>query len=73
MKKRLLVQPEGWTCSLDDCTPGFFIFNERLCFKSRYGDCYCESGEYFWGGTTTPEARNELIVQPVFTEWVEDE
>lgn len=33
---------------------------------SRWPDVYClESGEQFWGGTTTDEARCALVVQPV--------
>ncbi len=79
--KVLNIIPNGWPCTLLECPPGFFVFNERLCFKSEYletgssnpveMEVFCESGEYFWGGTETKKERAELIVQPVITEWKE--
>ncbi|MDR5801148.1 hypothetical protein [Caballeronia sp. LZ001] len=57
-------------CSLQDCPPGFFLFNGLLCLKSEYGganvEAYVESGEYFWGGAKSKEERDALIVTPVF-------
>lgn len=63
--------------SLDECPEGLFLFNGTLCFKSEYqtqnqssgywqSDAYVvSSGEYFWGGASTAEARDKLLVTPV--------
>ena len=61
-----------------ECPPGYFLFNENVCFKSEYrtkGSCdvYCDSGEYFWGGVKTRDERNELKVQPLVPIWIEAE
>ena len=76
--KRLELKPEGFPCTLDECPPGFFLREDSLCFKSEYhtdqkADAYCDTGEYFWGGTNDVSARGKLIVQPVVYEWIEDE
>jgi hypothetical protein len=59
-------------CTLNDCPPGLFRFDGTLCFKSEYGrnngqcDAYVvSSGEYFWGGTSTPGPRGQLLVTPL--------
>lgn len=64
--------------TLGQCPPGLFMFGSTLGFKSEYkteslsrpgfwqSDAYVvESGEYFWGGTSDPEAREKLIVAPL--------
>lgn len=65
--------------TLGDCPPGLFLFEGRcLGFKSEYktesksrpgfwqSDAYVvESGEYFWGGTSQPEWREQLMVLPL--------
>ena len=75
MRKKLVIIPDEWTCSLGSCPPGFFVFEEELCFKTEYGHCevYCKSGETFWGGTNTSKNRDKLIVQPVIVRWEEEE
>ena len=73
--KRLTITPEGWwPCALYKCPPGFFIYNDRLCFKTEYGsdEAYCDSGEVFWGGAVDKENRKKLIVQPVIAVWEEE-
>jgi len=69
--KRFILKPEGWLCQLKECPPGFFIYNNSLCFKTEYKpeEVYCESGEIFWGGTTKDEMRQILDVQPVVAHW----
>lgn len=63
-------------CTLNNCPPGLFLFRGRVYFKSEYRtqttdggyqvDAYCiDSGEYFWGGAASSEARGMLIVRPV--------
>lgn len=74
--KRLLIEPVGWPCTLAECPPGHFVHEDALCFKSEYNvskiEAFCESGEYFCGGTSTKEERDKLIVQPVESIWEED-
>jgi hypothetical protein len=74
--KRLELKPSGFPCTLSECEPGFFLFNDELCFKSKYTnddgtpDAYCESGESFWGGVSTVKELRNIIVQPLFSELV---
>jgi hypothetical protein len=68
--KQVLIEPDGWPTTLAECPPGPFMFNDSLCFKSEYRtdgkiEAFCESGEFFWGGTSANEDRNRLMVQPV--------
>lgn len=68
--QRLEMKPDGFPLKLKECPPGFFLFNDSICFKSEYGDdAFCDSGEYFWGGTSDKKDRGELIVQPLVYEW----
>jgi hypothetical protein len=59
-------------CRLDECPPGLFLFEGTLGFKSEYADVdggldvyCCDSGEYFWGGTSTREELYALLVMPM--------
>lgn len=70
--KKLLVVPIEWPIPLGECTPGFFLHDKKLCFKSEYGDVYCETGEYFWGGAETTTERDAIEVQPVDAKWVDE-
>lgn len=71
--KRLELKPDGWPCKLSECPPGFFLFNDSVCYKSSYGDYYVGTGgSVFWGGTTRSDDRELLIVQPLIEEWVEE-
>ena len=70
MRKQLLVIPEGFPCSLADCPPGLFLKADQLCFKSEYnGEAFTDSGEMFWGGISTREERDRIIVQPCVYRW----
>jgi hypothetical protein len=65
----MVMVPEGWPCKHQECRPGFFVFNDRLCFKDEYGSkggSYNEAGEFFCGG-------DEVMVQPVEPIWEEFE
>ncbi|QIG68667.1 hypothetical protein EVB67_017 [Rhizobium phage RHph_TM3_3_14B] len=60
--RRLVIQPEGWPCSYEECRPGFFVLDGDLFLKSEYGgDGYCSSGEAF--------ALRNSEVQPVTYTW----
>ncbi len=67
----LRISPEGESCTLDACRPGFFLAREGgLCLKTEYCtdghvEVYCSTGERFWGGTTTEQELKDMIVQPV--------
>ncbi len=75
--KQLTIEPDGWTCTLKDCPPGFFLSGEQLCFKSEYYtndkcDAYNSAGEYFCGPPDVQRGdakRNDIIVQPVTFIW----
>ena len=70
------MMPDGWPCTLGECRPGNFIFEDHLCFKDEYGssgNSYNEAGEIFWGGTTDETERRKLVVQPVDPVWEEYE
>jgi hypothetical protein len=56
--KEVIIVPDGWMCMIEECPPGFFMYEGQLCFKSEYGmsDIFCSSGEYFM-------PRN-IMVQP---------
>lgn len=68
--KRYVIVPIGWPCTLAACPAGSFVYQDALCFKSEYRsdgniEAFCESGEFFWGGTETEEVRSQIVVQPV--------
>ena len=75
----MIIVPDGWPCTLEACRPGFFVFDNRLCFKSEYTndnghlEAFCESGEAFWGGAKTHQERDALRVHPVIYKWQEVE
>ena len=68
--KRLIIVPDQWQCPLKECPPGFYMYEDNLCFKSEYGfEVFCDSGEYFWGGVNNKEETMEFMVQPVIAKW----
>jgi len=77
--KVLQIIPHGWPCRLLECPPGLFSYQGTTGFKSEYFasdqenmEVFCvESGECFWGGVSTKQARADLIVNPLSLEWVE--
>lgn len=67
--KQLIMQPDGWPRCLGECSPGYFVYEGQLCFKSEYSaemQIYNSAGECFCG-----KERDSLIVQPVVPEWIE--
>lgn len=63
----LRITPDGWPVDIEECQPGFFVYEGQLCFKSEYNECevFNSAGEYF-------QPRG-IKVQPVTYEWVEGE
>lgn len=64
---KILIEPEGWPCHLQECPPGLFMFQGALGFRSEYPiepPYVVESGEVFWGGTRNDMDRALLTVQP---------
>ena len=76
MKRRLVLKPAEWHCTLAECPPGpFLIFpikesDTDLCFKSEYrsnsgvSEAYNSAGEHVCTG-------DESIVQPLEVIWEE--
>ncbi len=75
------MQSDPTQTTLGEAPPGLFWFHRTLAFKSGYkteslsrpgvwqSDAFVvTSGEYFWGGTSDPEAREKLSVRPIQTE-----
>ena len=67
---------DGYEVTLAECPPGLFLFGaDCLGFKSEYAyeaqgrfwpEAYVvASGEAFWGGVNTQEARAKLLVRPI--------
>jgi hypothetical protein len=80
MSGSIKLREVGKPCTLGKCPPGLFLFNGYIALKSEYktraggefgdgvyqSDAYLEaSGEYFWGGASSSEEREKLIVQPL--------
>lgn len=66
---------ETWPMRLIDAPVGLLQHDGTIILKTEYmtrhsdgsvtPDCYIvNSGEYFWGGTSTPQERNNLKVTP---------
>jgi hypothetical protein len=69
--------------TLNECPPGLFRFDGNdglppcIGFKTEYADTegstrfvhayVVESGEAFWGGTSDPVVRGNLLVEPLMT------
>ena len=72
MIKKLVLNPHGWPCTLEDCPPGHFLHENIVGFKSEYRtaqhkiEAYCDSGEFFCRDENT-------IVQPLTASWEEFE
>lgn len=70
--KRLVLVPNGWPCSLNECPSGALIVDNTLAFKSEYRtnegkiEAYNEAGEFLCVGS-------DALVQPVNAIWEEYE
>ena len=68
--KRLLLKPNGFECTIEECQPGLFLSGSELCFKSEYMtdkgtiEAYNSAGEFYCG---------KCLVQPLIAEWEEYE
>jgi hypothetical protein len=80
--RTMMIEPDGWECTLADCRPGYFTFRcnpddePELCIKTEYKingqmEVFCSSGETFWGYTGTDDDRKALVVQPVKVVWTD--
>lgn len=73
------IEPDGWSCPLEELRPGLFTFpiagtikGMGVFIKTEYHTdsgnmevfC-CDSGEAFWGGVSNEQDRRKLVVQPV--------
>lgn len=73
----MTIKPWKKRVMLHNCPVGLFLFGDTLAVMTEYStspsenarvsqrDAYIiESGEYFWGGTNSPEDRARLMVTP---------
>lgn len=77
--KRLELKPDGFEMTLEECPPGFFLFEKKYVgFKSEYRtekggiEAYNYGGEFFWADAKTHEERANLIVTPLIHIWVDE-
>ena len=69
MIKSIEILPYGFKCKLGECPSGLFLFGNTLCFANDYNEYFIvENGDALWGGTTSKEERDQLIVQPMVYE-----
>ncbi len=79
MGKRLIMVPDGWPCTLEDCPPGIFTVADMVFFKSEYKtelkdnsyriDAFNLSGEYL-----SLEFMDKIKeVQPVICSWIKED
>ena len=60
--RELKMRPDGWPCLIEECPPGFFVYEDQLCFKNEYMDQpFNSAGEYF--------QPKKVEVQPVSAWW----
>ena len=70
---RLLVA-DTYAHPLHSCKPGPFLHGSMLGFLSEYGDnngrrdAYCDTGEFFWAGTTSPRDQGNIDVRAMWEE-----
>jgi len=68
--KTLILKPDGWPLTIEECPPGAFEYEEQVCFKTEYGteadlQVFNSAGETF--------QPRKILVQPLDYEWVEEE
>jgi hypothetical protein len=66
--KKLILEPHGWECTLDECGVGLFVYDKQIFLKIGYGDCECYCSN---GGTCV--LKGSAIVQPVISKWLDIE
>ena len=78
--RRLIIEPNGWPCTLLECPPGHFLWTNTggsfavrestLCFKTEYqSEVFNSAGEYFHGTGKQGDRVEDAIVQPVIARW----
>jgi hypothetical protein len=66
--KHLIILPEGWRCSLEDCPPGFFVTPDgSLCLKTEYRNEAGDMQVYNGAGESYHGPKED--VQPVKAIW----
>ena len=68
--KKLILRPNQWSCDLDNCDIGFFVYNEELCIKTNDLDPAGKNIVYNCRGDQFP--FKHCIVQPVIFEWTKE-
>jgi hypothetical protein len=63
--KKLIIEPNGWQCTLEECPMGHFVYQNELCFKTDHNSntrAYNPKGDNF--------RRTDIMVQPVVAKWI---
>ena len=67
------IIPSAFPMPLESCPPGIFYHEGSFGFKTEYTtdgkiEAFClSSGETFWGGVSSHEKRDALMVMPCRT------
>ncbi len=64
--KYMVMKPDGWSCKIEEYESGFFVYKDRLCFKSQYSTIkpFNSAGEFF--------VLEDVEIQPVIPVWEYD-
>jgi hypothetical protein len=63
--KRLVLEPQGWPCTLEECPPGLFLHRDSVGFKTEYramesvGPTNVPGDEVRWRAGRHPDAYCE--------------
>lgn len=65
--KITLETPQYQEVTLEECPPGFFMFNDQVCLKTKvHSEFYlCDTGEDFSGETSSRADLLRLMVRPI--------
>lgn len=73
--KRLIIEPDGWECKLNECRPGLFVHDDGLFLRNDYHEFFlCDGGDALGlcGFKDTQHRGEKMRVQPVKAVWVEE-
>jgi hypothetical protein len=62
-KRQPTLVPRDFPCTVKQCPPGPFVWNENVYFKSAAGEIYMDNGRVL------PGRFNEIKVTPAKVEW----
>lgn len=72
MPRMLVLEPNGWPCSVRGCPDGLFVWDDDLYLKQQ-GRAMWLDGVAFDPHPANPGMTGEMLVQPVRSTWREIE